>query len=267
MIRVALIDDHPLILKILRQELARATDLDIIWDATDSGKIMSLVAGNPPDVLVMDLSFAGRGFEPVAAVRDLCARFSEMGILILTANDDPVWIEELLKAGAHGYVVKSDDLSLRIADAIRTVSQGRTFLSPTAATGLTLAHKKYTLTTRERAILRLAAEGRSNPEIAEALGVSDGTVRNHMSNIYAKLEVNTREAAIRAAQNLRELPKPGASIRHELRTPLHTLLGLARLLETKLSRDGQIGAGDAEMLHLIVSEAERLDGLIEDFSE
>src|SRR5712691_9069107 len=211
MIRVALIDDHPLILKIVRQELMRSTDLEIIWDANDSSQVMSLVAANPPSVLVLDLSFAGRGFDPVTAVRDLRARFPQVSILILTAYDDPVWIEELLRAGAHGYVVKSDDLSLRLADAIRTVSQGRTFLSPTAASGLTLAHKKYTLTARERAILRLAAEGLPNPEIAQTLGVSDGTVRNHMSNIYGKLEVTTREAAIKAAQQLRELPKPGAS--------------------------------------------------------
>jgi DNA-binding NarL/FixJ family response regulator len=264
MTRVALIDDHPLILKIVRQELARATDLDIIWDSSDSGQVMSLVAANTPHVLVLDLSFAGRGFDPVTTVRDLRARFANMYVLILTAFDDPVWVEELLRAGAHGYVVKSDDLSLRLIDAIRTVAQGRTFLSPTAASGLTLAHKKYTLTTRERAILRLAAEGHANPEIAEALGISDGTVRNHMSNIYAKLEVTTREAAIRTAQQMRELPKPGATLRHELRTPLHTLMGLARLLETKLARDGQLGTGDGEMLRQIVLEAERLDGLMTD---
>jgi DNA-binding NarL/FixJ family response regulator len=267
MIRIALVDDHPLILKIVRQELSRSTDLDIIWDSTDASQLMPLVGGSTPDVLVLDLSFAGRGFEPATAVRDLCARFPHMGILILTAYDDPIWIEELLRAGAKGYVVKSDDLSLKLADAIRTVAQGRTFLSPTAATGLTLANKKHTLTARERAILRLAAEGRTNPEIAEALGVSDGTVRNHISNIYAKLEVNSREAAIRAAQQLRELPKPGASIRHELRTPLHTLLGLARLLETKLARDGQLGPADADMLNMIVIEAQRLDHLLDDFAE
>src|SRR5437588_330184 len=97
MIRVALIDDHPLILKIVRQELSRATDLEIIWDASDSSQIMPLVAGNTPNVLVLDLSFAGRGFEPVTAVRDLNARFPGMFILILTAEDDPIWIEELLK--------------------------------------------------------------------------------------------------------------------------------------------------------------------------
>ena len=267
MIRVALIDDHPLILKIVRQELSRAADLEIIWDANDSAQVMTLVAANTPNVLVLDLSFAGRGFDPVTAVRDLRARFGQMSILILTAYDDPIWIEELLKAGAQGYVVKSDDLSLRLAEAIRAVSQGRTFLSPTAASGLTLANKKYTLTTRERAILRLAAEGRANPEIAETLGVSDGTIRNHISNIYTKLEVTTREAAIKAAQQLRELPKPGASIRHELRTPLHTLLGVARLLENKLIRDGHLNTSDLEMLRLIVTEAQRLDGLLDDISE
>lgn len=267
MIRVALIDDHPLILKIVRQELARSTDIDILWDANDSSQVMSLVAANMPNVLVLDLSFAGKGFDPVTAVRDLRARFAQMYILILTAYDDPVWIEELLRAGAHGYVVKSDDLSLRLADAIRTVAQGRTFLSPTAATGLTLAHKKYTLTSRERAILRLAAEGLPNPDIATTLGISDGTVRNHMSNIYTKLEVDNREAAIRVAQQMRELPKPGATMRHELRTPLHTLLGLARLLETKLARDGQLGRNDGEMLSQIVLEAQRLDALLDDLAD
>ncbi|HLY26407.1 MAG TPA: LuxR C-terminal-related transcriptional regulator [Aggregatilineales bacterium] len=267
MIRVALVDDHPLILKIVRQELQRATDLEIVWDAADVAEIMSLVAHNQPNVLVLDLSFAGRGFDPVSTVRDLRARFADMFILILTAYDDPVWIEELLRAGAHGYVVKSDDLSLKLAEAIRTVAQGRTFLSPTAAMGLTLANKRYALTARERAILRLAAEGLPNPQIAEALGVSDGTVRNHISNIYGKLEVTTREAAIRAAQQLRELPKPGASVRHELRTPLHTLLGLARLLQTRLAREGQLNPGDGEMLGQIVAEAERLDALLETFAE
>gem|GEM_PF-446391 len=296
-------------------------DLLIVWDAEDATQVIALVASDTPDVLLLDLSFAGRGFDPVTAVRDLRARFSQMAVLILTAYDDPVWVEELLRAGAQGYVVKSDDLSLRLADAIRVVAQGRTFLSPTAASSLTLANKKYTLTTRERAILRLAAEGQSNPEIATALGVSDGTVRNHISNIYAKLEVTTlankkytlttrerailrlaaegqsnpeiatalgvsdgtvrnhisniyaklevttRDGAIRAAQHMRELPKPGASVRHELQTPLHTLLGVARLLENKLARDGQLLTADAEMLHLIVLEAQRLDGLLDDLTE
>src|SRR5258708_18711989 len=101
MIRVALIDDHPLILRILRQELARCTDLEIVWVATDAEKVMSLVAGATPDVLVLDLAYAGRGFEPVSAVRDLVGRFGDMSIIILTANDDPTWIERLLKACAR----------------------------------------------------------------------------------------------------------------------------------------------------------------------
>jgi DNA-binding NarL/FixJ family response regulator len=266
MIRVALVDDHPLIRKILRQELSRSTDLSILWEAEDTADIMPQLAGQTPDVLVLDLNFAGKGFEPVTAVRDMRARFPALAILILTALDDPIWIEELLKAGAAGYVVKSDDLSLRLAEAIRAVAQGRPFLSPTAAGALTHANRRYALTSRERAILRLAAEGRSNPEIADLIGVSDGTVRNHISNIYAKLEVDNREAAIRAAQHMRELPKPGAALRHELRTPLHTLLGLARLLHHKLTRNGQLDSSDAETLALLVAEAERLDGLIDDLA-
>jgi DNA-binding NarL/FixJ family response regulator len=264
MIRVALVDDHPLILKILRQELSRAVDLNVLWDADDASRVIPTIAKQTPDVLVLDLNYAGRGFEPVTAVHDLRARFPMMSILILTALDDPIWIEELLKAGAHGYVLKSDDLSLRLAEAIRAVSQGRTFLSPTASAALAQANRKYTLTERERSILRLAAEGYSNPDIAQLLAISDGTVRNHISNIYAKLNVDNREAAIRTAQQLRELPKPGANLRHELRTPLHTLLGLARLLDSKLNRNGTLDSHDAEMLQMIVAEAERLDAMIDE---
>lgn len=267
MIRVALIDDHPLILKILHQELSQAYDLHILWETTDSTQLFSRLGGECPDVLVLDLSFAGQGFEPVSTVRDLKARFPALAVLILTAYDDPLWIEELLTAGAQGYVVKSDDFSLRLAEAIRTVAQGRTFLSSTAAMGLSASRQKHTLTNRERAILRLAAEGKSNPEIAEILGVANGTIRNHISNIYSKLDVDNREAALRAAQSLRELPKPGANLRHELRTPLHTLLGLTRILQTRLEKKGQLGQDDAgEFLEQIVLEAERLDKLIDDLA-
>jgi DNA-binding NarL/FixJ family response regulator len=267
MIRVALVDDHPLMRKIVRQELSRSLDLEILWEAEGAANLHGELSANTPEVLLLDLSYTGQGFDPVAAVMDFRARFPQMAILILTAYDDPIWVEELLRAGAQGYVVKSDDLSLRLADAIRAVSQGRTFLSPTAASGLVFANKRYTLTARERAILRLAAEGHANGEIAAALGISDGTVRNHISNIYTKLDVTTRDAAIKAAQALRELPKPGANTRHELRTPLHTLLGIARLLQSKLARNGSLSADDAEMLALIVAEAERLDGLIERYGE
>jgi DNA-binding NarL/FixJ family response regulator len=267
MVRVALVDDHPLMLKIVRQELSQDLDVQIVWETTDANQVVKLVNQDRPDVLVLDLAFAGQGFEPVAAVRDLRARFPQMAILVLTAYDDPQWIEELLSAGVQGYVVKSDDFSLRLADGIRAVAAGRPFLSPTAVKGLAASRKRYTLTQRERAILRLAADGLPNPEIAETLGIAKGTVRNHISNIYTKLGVNNREAAIRTARSLRELPSADASVRHELRTPLHTLMGLARLLEARLRRQGRLEAEDAgELLHQLVLEAERLDGLIDDLT-
>lgn len=267
MIHVALMDDHPLILRILRQELDRELDIRVLWDTSDSGQLLPQIRQNPPNVFVLDLAFAQQNFEPVAAVRDLRARYPQMAILILTAYDEPVWVDELLRAGAQGYVVKSDDFSLRLAEAIRTVAQGRTFLSPTAVNALADSRRKYTLTTRERAILRLAAQGQSNPEIAATLALADGTVRNHFSNIYAKLNVETREAAVQAAQNLREVPKPNTHLRHELRTPLHTLLGLVRLLEKRLERDGQLDDSSTELLQQITLEAERLDHLIDDFTQ
>lgn len=267
MIRVALMDDHLLILRILRQELAREPDIRLLWETNDATTMIGQVNSHTPDVLVLDLGYTGQAFEPVSAVRDLKARFPTMSILILTGFDDPVWIDELIRAGAQGYVVKSDDFSLRIADGIRAVASGRTFLSPSAAAGLASSRQRFTLTARERAILRLASDGKTNPEIGDMLGIAHGTVRNHISNIYGKLGVETREAAVRAAQNLRELPKPGATMRHELRTPLHALIGLARLLQTRLEKNGWLDTSDADFLMQIVLEAERLDGLIESMGD
>lgn len=267
MIRVALSDDHPLILKIVQQELAGDARLHIAWTTTDSSQIVPLVNADTPDVLVLDLSFAGQGFEPVSLVRDLCARFPRLAILVLTSYDDPMWIEELLDAGVKGYVVKSDDFSLRVADGVRAVAQGRTFLSATAVRGLMESRKQFTLTARERAILRLAAKGQPTAEMAAILGIAPGTVRNHLSNIYTKLGVSDREGAVRAAQNLRELPRPGAHLRHEIRTPLHTLIGLSRLLQTKLTAGGDLDRQMIdELLQQIILEAERLDGLIGDLT-
>ncbi len=264
MLRVALLDDHPLMLKVVAQELAQSLDIKIVWKTTKSSELMEQVKRQAPDVLVLDLGFGQQPFEPVNAVRDLRATYPKMAILILTTYDDPVWVDELLRAGARGYILKSDDFSLRLPDAIRAVASGRPFLSPGAALAHGEARRKYTLTPRERAILRLAAVGKSNGDIAQTLDLADGTVRNHISNIYAKLGVETREAAVQAAHQLRELPKPDAQLRHELRTPLHSLLGLARLLEGRLERNGQLSANDGEVLQQIVAEAQRLDHMIAD---
>jgi DNA-binding NarL/FixJ family response regulator len=264
MIRVALVDDHPLILKIVQQELGRELDMHIVWSCVEASEIVTRINTQTPDVLVMDLNFAGQGFEPVTTVRSLLTRFPFMAVLVLTSYDAPVWIDELVEAGVKGYVVKSDDFSMRLADGVRAVAHGRTFLSPSASEGLSNSQQRRKLTPRERTILRLAAEGHSNPSIADILGVANGTVRNHISNIYTKLDVDTRDGAIRAARQLRELPTPGASTRHELRTPLNTILGLARLMEKRLQRGEPIDDDTLQAyLHQMIAEAERLDGLIE----
>lgn len=266
-IRVGLADDHPLILKVLRHELARSLDLEVIWDTSETSALTRLIRQTTPDVLVLDLAFAGTAFEPVSFIRDMRSQVAAMKILIFTAYEDPLWIEELLDAGAHGYVVKSDDFSLHLADAVRAVAQGRPFLSQSAIVAMTSARRQRTLTERERAILRLASDGHSNQDIAVALGVTHGTVRNHLSNIYAKLDVDNREAAVRAAEALRELPRAEAHHRHELRTPLHTLMGLARLVRSRLERQGALSREDGEeLIDQIISEAERLDSLIDEMT-
>ena len=207
-IRVIAVEDHPLMLKAILQELTSQADIQVVGTATHGRELQRLVRETAPDVVILDLGMSEGGFDPVTAVRALRQTHPDVQILVLTGYDDGIWIRELIAAGARGYVLKSDDLSLCLPDGVRTVHDGRRFYSPAVTEKYFAYEDAALLSNQELAALRLAAQGFSNAQIGERLGLSEKTVRNYFSSTYAKLGIqadkgfNRRIAAINKARDL-----------------------------------------------------------------
>jgi DNA-binding NarL/FixJ family response regulator len=206
MIRVAIVDDHPHVAIALRTLLEQTPGLRLVDEARRGGEAMNLVRRSRPDVLLLDL-FLEPEFDARSAVRDLRADFPELKICIISAHREPAWIRELLQAGVYGYILKDDDYVSRIGEILHDLAEGRIYLSPQAHDALAEATRtgesEKTLSERELEILRLAQRGLPNPQIAQSLHISPGTVRNHLSAIYTKLGVHSRHEALQAAAERR----------------------------------------------------------------
>jgi two-component system response regulator DesR len=154
-------------------------------------------------VLLLDL-FIEPEFDALSAVRSLRADFPDLKICLLSAYLEPLLVRDLLQAGVYGYILKDDDYVSRIATIIRDLADGRVYLSPQAYEALAQVTRadggEQPLSEREIEILRLAKRGLRNPQIAQALHISAGTVRNHLSAVYRKLGVHSRHEALRVAQ-------------------------------------------------------------------
>ena len=202
MIRVAIVDDHPHVAIALRTLLERTPDMRLVDEARRGGEVMNLVRRSSPDVLLLDL-FLEPEFDARAAVRALRADFPNLKICIISAHLEPAWIRELLQAGVYGYILKDDDYVSRIDQILHDLAGGKIYLSPQAHDALAEATreggKEHMLSEREVEILRLAKRGLPNPQIAQSLHISPGTVRNHLSAIYTKLGVHNRHEALQAA--------------------------------------------------------------------
>ena len=163
----------------------------------------ALVRRTRPDVLLLDL-FIEPEFDALSAVRRLRADFPELKVCLLSAYLEPSLVRDLLQAGVYGYILKDDDYVSKIATIVRDLADGRVYLSPQAYEALAQATRaeggEQTLSEREVEILRLAKRGLRNPQIAEALHISPGTVRNHLSAIYRKLDIHSRHEALRVAE-------------------------------------------------------------------
>jgi two-component system response regulator DesR len=202
MIRVAVVDDHPHVAIALRALLEKTPDIQLVAESRRGGDVAALVRRARPDVLLLDL-FIEPEFDALAAVRGLRADFPEVKICLLSAYLEPARVRDLLQAGVHGYILKDDDYVSRIERIIRDLAEGRLYLSPQAYEALAQATQqagdRELLTERERDILGLAQRGLPNPQIAQALHLSPGTVRNHLSAIYRKLGVHSRDEALAIA--------------------------------------------------------------------
>jgi DNA-binding NarL/FixJ family response regulator len=203
---VLIADDHPLFRKGMRSLLETMAEITLVGEAKSGREAVELALAHQPDVVLMDLQMPdGSGLE---ATRELNKSSPNIRILVVTLFEDDDSIFTALRAGAHGYILKDADEE-EMMRAIRAVGEGEAIFSPAIATRLmdyfAMTSKQVPqevfpeLTEREREILTLIARGESNAAIAEQLMISLKTVRNHVSNIYNKLQVVDRaQAAIRA---------------------------------------------------------------------
>lgn len=192
-IRVLIVDDHPVVRKGLSTFLANEPDLNVVGAAQDGEEAIRLVAEDCPDVVLMDLSMPElNGADATRAIID--AR-PECRVIVLSMYAEREYVRRALKAGATGYVVKRS-AAKELVDAIRAVHSGQRYLSPRvadvviddyAADGKADLLEK--LSTREREVLQLLAEGRTGSEIAQRLGLSQKTVETYRARLVEKLGI------------------------------------------------------------------------------
>jgi DNA-binding NarL/FixJ family response regulator len=197
-IRVLVVDDHPLFRAGLEALLATVPDVEVIGSVGDGSGAVSAVADDPPDVVLMDLNLPGTpGLE---ATRRIAATHPEVAVLVLTMVDDDDSVLAALRVGARGYVLKGAAQE-EVLSAIRTsAAGGAVFGAGAAQRVLHGGRSRYApeLTAREAEVLALVADGRSNPEIARELGLSLKTVQNHVAHVLTKMQVRDRtQAALR----------------------------------------------------------------------
>jgi DNA-binding NarL/FixJ family response regulator len=206
MIRVLLVDDQGLIRQGLKALLELEADLEIVGEAENGAIAVKLVAQLQPDVVLMDIRMPI--MDGVAATREIQQHFADTKILVLTTFDDDEYVTAALQNGAMGYLLK-DTPSEELAVAIRAVYKGYTQLGPGIVKKLlnqfSHGHKQNQsqpippnlaeLTPREKEVLKLIATGASNREIAQQLYISEGTVKNHVTNILNRLNLRDRTQA------------------------------------------------------------------------
>lgn len=195
MIRVVLAEDQAMVRGALAALLALDGDLDVVGEAGDGDEAEALVRALRPDVLLTDIEMPGRsGLEVAAAVRDAALPTK---VVILTTFARAGYLRRALEAGALGYLLKDAPAAV-LADAVRRVHAGLRAIDPDLAAQAW--GEADPLSDRERQVLRLAGEGRMSAEIAEALGLAEGTVRNYLSEAIGKLGAANRVEAARIAR-------------------------------------------------------------------
>jgi two-component system response regulator NreC len=196
-IRVLLAEDHTIVRKGLRALLDDETDIEVVGEAEDGRETVRQVERVHPDVVLMDITMPL--LNGVEATRQIKAQYPEVQVLGLTRHENEEYIYQLLRAGASGYVVKQA-APAELVEAIRAVSQSETYLSPSInasvveeyirqAKAMVKSGPDERLTPREREVLQLVAEGRTNREIAQVLSISVKTVEHHRANLMSKLDL------------------------------------------------------------------------------
>lgn len=209
-IRVVLVDDQALFREALQTLLSVQAGIQIVGEAGNGSEAIDVVMQKKPDVILMDLLMPV--LDGVAATREIRARELEARIIALTTFDDDEYVFEALRAGAVGYLLK-DVSGQKLVEAIQSAAKGESFLQPSIAAKVVAEFARQTsarktqsliepLTPRELDTLRLMVTGYNNKEIAAALVVTEGTVKNHVTAILGKLAVRDRTQAVLKAKTL-----------------------------------------------------------------
>ena len=204
-IRVVIADDHALLREGIHALLSRESDFEVVGEAADGREAIARCRALKPDVVLMDIAMPGLGgLEASLEIRKECP---ETRILVLTQYEDREYVARFLKAGAAGYVLKRTAGS-ELASAIRSVHRGGLVLDPQVARealresepAAEAGSNLYeSLTDREKQVLKLVAEGKSNKEVAELLGISVKTAMSHREHVMEKLGLHNRTDLIRFA--------------------------------------------------------------------
>jgi two-component system, NarL family, response regulator len=193
MIRVLIVDDHPIVREGLAALVERGGDMRVIAEAANGAEGVAAVLRDAPDVILMDLNMPVLG--GVDAIIEIRAKLPAARVIVLTTFDGEEDIYRALSAGAKGYVLK-DAPRAALLDAIRVVHGGGACIPPAVAERLLARSEADVLSSRENDVLRALADGLSNKEIATRLGIGDGTVKTHLKAVFDKLGAHDRTQAV-----------------------------------------------------------------------
>ena len=199
MIRVLLVDDHPVVRAGVRGMLDGESDLTVVGEAASGGEALTAVRALSPDVVLMDLRLPG--LDGVATTARIRAEAPATRVVVLTTYETDGDILRAVEAGAAGYLLK-DTSRADLVNAVRVAARGETVLAPSVATRLLHRVRRpagETLSAREVEVLRLVARGLSNGEIGRELHIGEATVKTHLLRTFAKLGVSDRTAAVTTA--------------------------------------------------------------------
>lgn len=207
MIKVLLVDDHPVVREGLRGMLAGEDDIAVVAEAGSAAEAVAATLAGEPDVVLMDLRMPGG--DGVAATVQVLAQRPGARVVVLTTYETDADILRAVEAGAAGYLLK-DATRQELAQAIRAAARGETVLAPSVAAKLVSRMRSpVDLSRREIEVLRLVARGHTNAEVGRQLLISEATVKTHLLRAFAKLGVTDRTAAVTAALERGILPAPG----------------------------------------------------------
>jgi DNA-binding NarL/FixJ family response regulator len=199
MIRVMLVDDHPVVREGLRGMLDAEPDLTVVGEAGSGEEAVTQARAMETDVILMDLRM--RGLDGVGATERILAESPHTKVVVLTTYETDADILRAVEAGACGYLLK-DASRADLANAVRAAARGETVLAPSVAGRLVNQVRRPvtpTLSAREVEVLALVAKGLTNAEIGRALHISEATVKTHLLRSFGKLDVSDRTAAVTTA--------------------------------------------------------------------